>query len=213
MPARSKPNGSTRRRRTQAERREETSGKLLSATIALLREKGYSRFRIADAAAKAKVSRGGQTHHFATKNDLVEAAIERLWEREVSHAQVEAAKTEKSAIFRHAAQHAEDFFYGTLFQVTLNLVISLGASEHLASRVRAIAAKSRAPMEEAWIEKLVQSGVCHEKAETMMVLLAGVIRGHVVEDHIGGDPGGLEPDIDFAIGLLNEYLASAARIS
>ena len=60
------------RRRTQEERRAETSAKLLKATIDLLLEKGFSKFRIADAAAKAKVSRGGQTHHFATKNELIE---------------------------------------------------------------------------------------------------------------------------------------------
>ena len=209
MTAPRKRNGNLRKpRRTQEERRAETSGRLLKATIDLLLQKGYSQFRIADAAARAKVSRGGQTHHFATKNDLIEAAIDQLFTSEVGNAQVVAANTEDADVVRHAALHADEFFSSKLFRVSLNMLVSVGEHEHLADGVRAISARSRAPMEEAWISRVVQLGTDHEQAEEVLGLLWSVQRGTMVDDFIGGDPAGADDDeLEFVIDLLCEYLS------
>lgn len=66
---------SSRPRRTQDERSEDTRLALQQATLRLLLERGYSRFTTADAAAAAGVSRGALTHHFANKEDLVVRAV------------------------------------------------------------------------------------------------------------------------------------------
>lgn len=205
--ARSKGGSPRNRRRTQEERSAETSGKLLKATIDLLLEKGYSRFRIADAAAKAKVSRGGQVHHFATKNDLIKSAIEQLFQSEVGQARTEAANAADAEIIRDAAQHASEFLASKLYQVSLIMLISAGESEHLADGVRSIFAESRAPIEEAWTSRMVQAGIGPEDAETVLGLLWSVQRAIVVENRFGGDPSGTgEGELEFTIGLLNEYL-------
>ena len=58
----------TSRRRTQAERTEETRTRILKAASELIRRRGYARFRTADVAAEAGLSRGAQLHHFPTKD-------------------------------------------------------------------------------------------------------------------------------------------------
>ena len=54
----------TARRRTQAERTEETRTRILKAASELIRRRGYARFRTADVAAEAGLSAGGATSPF-----------------------------------------------------------------------------------------------------------------------------------------------------
>ncbi len=172
----------------------------------MLLERGYSRFRIADAAAKAKVSRGGQTHHYATKNDLIEAAIEHLFAGEVGQTQAEAASAEDDEIFRTTAQHADDFFSSKLFQVSLNMLISMDDQEQMADGVRAISARSRAPIEAAWVNRIAKLGVDIREAETVLTLLWSVQRGFSIGGRIEGVPTeAAEGALEFTIDLLEEY--------
>lgn len=60
-------------RRTQAERREETSGRAIDAAIKCLYRDGYSATTTISVAAEAGISRGALLHHFPTKVDLIEA--------------------------------------------------------------------------------------------------------------------------------------------
>ena len=68
-------------RRTQAERRAATRGRLLDATLECLVDLGYARTTTPEIARRAGVSRGAQLHHFPTKAELVTAAVEHLFER------------------------------------------------------------------------------------------------------------------------------------
>lgn len=68
-----------RSRRTQAERTAHTQHALLEATIECLAEVGYAGTTTREVAERAGVSRGAQTHHYATKADLVVAAVEHLF--------------------------------------------------------------------------------------------------------------------------------------
>ncbi len=65
-------------RRTQVQRRAETRGKLLDATIQSLLEVGYAATTARRVADLAGVSQGAQTHHFPRRVDLMAAAVERL---------------------------------------------------------------------------------------------------------------------------------------
>ena len=63
---------------TQQERRDQTRGKLLDATIRSLLDHGYAATTTRRVAERAGVSAGAQTHHFPHRVDLVAAAVERL---------------------------------------------------------------------------------------------------------------------------------------
>lgn len=69
------------RRRTQAERRAATRTALLNSTVDCLAECGYPNVTGAQIAARAGVTRGAQAHYFATKTELVVAALEHATER------------------------------------------------------------------------------------------------------------------------------------
>src|SRR5260370_10073239 len=71
----------TARRRTRAERTAETRTRILKAASELIRRRGYARFRTADVAAEAGLSRGAQLHHFPTKDSLVVATLEYVFEQ------------------------------------------------------------------------------------------------------------------------------------
>jgi AcrR family transcriptional regulator len=68
--------------RTQEERRAETRGRLLDATMECLAELGWSGTSTTEVARRAGVSRGAQQHHYPTKMLLVAAALEHLLERQ-----------------------------------------------------------------------------------------------------------------------------------
>jgi AcrR family transcriptional regulator len=72
---------SGRTRRTQEERSAETRARLLDATIECLVELGYAGTTTTEVARRAGVSRGAQLHHFRTKEELVLAAVEHLFQR------------------------------------------------------------------------------------------------------------------------------------
>jgi AcrR family transcriptional regulator len=67
--------------RTQEQRRAETQGRLLDATIECLAELGWAGASTTEVARRAGVSRGAQQHHYPTKMSLVAAALEHLLER------------------------------------------------------------------------------------------------------------------------------------
>ncbi|HTU14961.1 MAG TPA: TetR/AcrR family transcriptional regulator [Solirubrobacterales bacterium] len=69
--------------RTQEERRAETRGKLLDATVHSLAEVGFAATTSRRVSELAGVSLGAQTHHFPHRVDLLGAAIEWAAQRRV----------------------------------------------------------------------------------------------------------------------------------
>lgn len=194
-----------RQRRKQEERSAETTDKLLNATIDVLAETGYSRFRITDVVARAEVSRGGQTHHFATKDALIKAAIKKLFDSEIGSAEEDAARAEDAEIISGAADHIHRFLSSKLFQVSLKMWISAGKLEHLADEVRDISAMSRDPIYDPWIDRIARSGISHEKAEAILRFLWCVQGGLMVDRSVGEDRRDGDAEVGFTIGLLEEY--------
>jgi AcrR family transcriptional regulator len=64
-------------RRSQADRRAETQGRLLDATIDELNTRGYAGMSTNEVVRRAGVSRGALVHHFPTKAQLAVAALDR----------------------------------------------------------------------------------------------------------------------------------------
>jgi AcrR family transcriptional regulator len=72
------------KRRTQTERREATITSLLSATISMLAEEGYSRTTTAGVCRRAELSQGALFRHFASRSELIAAATEEICRRHIS---------------------------------------------------------------------------------------------------------------------------------
>jgi AcrR family transcriptional regulator len=71
----------TQRRRSQEERREETQGAVLDATVECLAELGYSGTTTTRIARRAGVSRGALLHYYSSKIKLLTSAVEHIFQR------------------------------------------------------------------------------------------------------------------------------------
>jgi AcrR family transcriptional regulator len=60
-----------------SERRSNSLEKLLSASLDVLHEVGYAKFRVADVAQRSGMGEGSLFRYFPTKNDLVRASLQR----------------------------------------------------------------------------------------------------------------------------------------
>ena len=94
------------KRRTQAERREETRGRLLEAAVLVFARRGYYAAGVAEIAAEAGCSTGALYDHFGSKEKLFLAVMETQvepWMRSYSE-QVEAAGTPAARLEAGVAQ-------------------------------------------------------------------------------------------------------------
>lgn len=71
--------GGARVRRTQRERSEQTRAALIDATIATVREQGYTAATLQTIARRAGVTSGALQHHFGSRGELLQAIIDRMW--------------------------------------------------------------------------------------------------------------------------------------
>ncbi|KEZ01915.1 TetR family transcriptional regulator [Burkholderia sp. MSh2] len=177
------------RRRTQAERREETRSRILEAAVSELLNKGYAGFRVEQVAATAQVSRGAQTHHFPTKEDLVMAALQKLYEAstEASMKLIDGLKPGDDlldALMRDSSK----FYLGPNFIISMSL-LNLGDHEPgLRQKVRAVSRKYRLPIEKAWLDALLRSGLAEEPARTVLNITQSIYRGMVMRRFLRNDP-------------------------
>lgn len=68
-------------RRTQGERSADTRRRILDAALSCLSRQGYAGTTTLAVAARARVSRGAQLHHFPTRAALISAAVQHLFDR------------------------------------------------------------------------------------------------------------------------------------
>jgi len=125
-------------RRSQSERRAETRGRLLDATIESLMTVGYAGTTIRHVCELAGVSQGAQSHHFPHRVDLVASAFERLAEqREARYAQraEELRGDDRRTRVRALLDLLWEDFSSPLFTVALKLWIAAAEDEELRLRL------------------------------------------------------------------------------
>ncbi|WP_321818422.1 MULTISPECIES: TetR/AcrR family transcriptional regulator [unclassified Paraburkholderia] len=168
-------------RRTQAERTEETRGKLLAASVEVLAKRGYVGFRTMDVADAAQVSRGALTHHFPSKDDLIIATLEYAFAGSAERGEVRAHRTQTvDAAIAALIKDSQDFFFSDLFLIALEFASLNRRDPESPIPISTISRAARLPVETAWIESLVASGVPQAIAEDVLWLTNSIIRGLAV---------------------------------
>jgi AcrR family transcriptional regulator len=133
-------------RRSQAERSEETRRKILDAAVDLLANKGYAGFRTADVADAAGVSRGAQTHHFPSKDDLVVAVVAHVFQRATEQGTKRARRVHSvDEAIKVLLADSQEFFFSELFLIALDLAIQ-GRMQSDGEMVKQISAATRLPV-------------------------------------------------------------------
>ncbi len=141
-------------RRTQSERRAETRGRLLDATIESLIEVGYAGTTVRRVTELAGVSVGAQSHHFPHRVDLVVSAFERLAEQRIDNYRERARELppDRETRVRALLDLLWDDFSSPLFTVALKLWIAAAEDEELRERL-------------VPVEKRIYAGVSELSAE------------------------------------------------
>lgn len=166
------------KRRTQQERREETQERIIVAAFEVIRRRGYSGFRIAEAQEVAGVSRGALLHHFPTKEDLALAAMEYAFAESRAEAEARARQLSKAVDpVEEIIRDSEAFFFGDHFLVALDILMSAGKDPKIRSEVQTIARAHRLPVERAWLDVLLATGMPKDVAEDILWLTISLVRG------------------------------------
>ena len=188
------PTKSTRRptvarRRTQAERSEETRTRILKAAANLIRKRGYARFRTAEVAAEAGLSRGAQLHHFPTKDSLVVATLEYVFEQAqiVSRRRASSINQPRDLI-EAVIEDAREFFFSEHFMVAIDIVLSTSTNQSVRKQILDISRKARRPVESAWAEALAANGVAGPLASDIVALTLSLVRGMALRTLWDNDP-------------------------
>src|SRR5215813_9776534 len=179
----------TARRRTQAERTEATRTRILKAAAELIRRRGYARFRAADVAVEAGLSRGAQLHHFPTKDSLVVATLEYVFgQAQIVSRRRAAAVNRPRDLIEAVIADAREFFFSEHFMVAIDIVLSTSTDQAVRKQILDISRKARRPVEAAWAEALVAGGVPAAVAADIVALTLGVVRGMALRTLWDNDP-------------------------
>src|ERR1700681_1725476 len=179
----------TPRHRTQAERSEETRTRILKAAANLIRKRGYARFRTAEVAKEAGLSRGAQLHHFPTKDSLVVATLEYVFEqaRVLSRRRATAVNKPRDLI-EAVIEDAREFFFSEHFMVAIDIVLSTSTDQAVRKQILDISRKARRPVETAWTEALAASGVPPSLSADIVALTLSLVRGMALRTLWDNDP-------------------------
>lgn len=195
-------------RRTQAERSGETRRRILDAAVQLLGERGYAGLRTTEVAEAAGVSKGAQTHHFPSKDELVVAVVEHVFVRASEQARVRAKRaTSPDEAIKALLADAQEFFFSELFLIALDLAIQGRLREGGANAVAEISAATRLPVEAHWRAALVDSGVPADMADDLLWLTLSIVRGLAVRRLWQHDP----PRFKRLFALWREMVAGHLR--
>jgi AcrR family transcriptional regulator len=140
-------------RRTNVQRSAEMQTRILRATIDCLIAYGYAELTTTMVADRADVSRGAFLHHFRTKEDLVLAAVEHLFD--VRQAQFRAAFARIPADADRVSAALDilwDIVGGDTFYAWIELAVAGRTDERLGRRVRELGSRNALVVENIFRE-------------------------------------------------------------
>lgn len=129
-------------RQPKQDRSRATRQRLLEATIDCLAEIGWGATTVAVVAEQAGVSRGAAQHHFPTREDLITAALEFMFDSRIGHA-LDAAKTAPAGSQKTEAvvSGLVEYFTGPLFKAAVQVWTAAAADPALKERIVPLEAK------------------------------------------------------------------------
>lgn len=123
-------------REPKQDRSRATRQRLLEATIASLADQGWVATTVGVVAEKAGVSRGATQHHFPTREDLITAALDYMFDtrmdearRESTHLPIGPARTEA------VVERLIEYFTGPMFKAALQVWTAAAADPDMRARV------------------------------------------------------------------------------
>ena len=160
-------------RRSQSERRAETRGRLLDATIESLITVGYAGTTIRHVTELAGVSQGAQSHHFPHRVDLVVSAFERLAEGRIDRYRERASALPPDPGTRQRAllDLLWEDFSSPVFTVAVRLWVAAAEDEELRDRLVPVEQRIYANITELAAEVAGERGVAKDFERRLAVAM------------------------------------------
>jgi len=201
------------RRRTQAERSEETQTRILKAAANLIRKRGYARFRTAEVAREAGLSRGAQLHHFPTKDSLVVATLEYVFKQAQMQSRRRASDANRPRdLVAAIIEDAREFFFSEHFMVAIDIVLSTSTNQSVRRQILDISRKARRPVERAWSEALASSGMPSQLSSDVVALTLSLVRGMALRTLWDNDPKWFDELFALWRQMIKVFLAERTRV-
>lgn len=173
-------------REPKQDRSRATRQRLLESTIECLATQGWAATTVAVAAQRAGVSRGAAQHHFPTREDLITAALDYMFDSRM--AEIRAETTE----LPNAPDRTEivvtrmvDYFTGPLFKAALQVWTAAAADETLRTRIVPLEAKFGRVAHQVTVELLGADDadpVTHRLVQATLDLARGLGLADVLTD-------------------------------
>jgi AcrR family transcriptional regulator len=120
----------------QQDRSRATRQRLLEASVESLAEVGYAATTVSVVATRAGVSRGAAQHHFPTRADLFEAAVEYMTEVRLAEIRAQAGRLPSGPGRTEAiVGMLADVYTGPLFRAALHLWVAASTEEALRKQI------------------------------------------------------------------------------
>jgi len=175
------------RRRTQEERSAATQGRLLDAAVACLVELGYGATTTTMVAERAGVSRGAQLHHFATRAQLVGAAVQHVFAGLTADYQQGFARVVASADRVHGAiELLWSMFLQPRHLAALDLYLAARTDAELRAILAPIAARHRDNVLQLARAYFPEAAATHGRFDTVIDLILDTMLGMVLSRGLYG---------------------------
>ncbi len=123
-------------REPKQDRSRATRQRLLEATIESLAEQGWGATTVGVVAERAGVSRGATQHHFPTREDLITAALDYMFDTRMDDARRESSYLPDGAQRTEAVvERLVDYYTGTVFKAALQVWTAAAADPEMRARV------------------------------------------------------------------------------
>jgi AcrR family transcriptional regulator len=173
-------------RRTQAERRAATRTALLDATLESLVEHGYANVTAAQIAARAGVTRGAQAHYFATKAELVTAALEHAADQITERFRTDSPRCDSEAKTVMALiDRLWDLHDSPTFVAVAELWLASRTDAELRPHVIALNKRMTAAVTEI-LTAAAPELMAHSQAPAVMLTALAVMRGVLMTSFVSG---------------------------
>ena len=190
MPARATPRSAPAGRRTQEQRRTQTRGRILDATIECLNEHGYSGATYARVAERAGVSRGALLHYFPDKVELAVAAADHVRQDGVDrvNARLETLPDDSGRAVA-ALDLLREIFGGPLFHAALEVWLRGRTEQPLGDRMAPVRAQTIQNVARLLPELFGSHLAQRDDLPELARFVAATLRGLALDDrHVGDQP-------------------------
>lgn len=202
-------------RRSQQQRRTETSAKLRKATIELIAEQGYVNTTTMEIAERAGVSRGALMHHYPAKIDLISDSACEVWSEAIVQVRQLAQALSRGQL------DIETFVEGVWDRVfprsavimTLDLVSAARSDENLQNRISPPLQELFETYDQIAIQAFAETGLSTEQGRVIVSLTTCMIRGLKLQELMHPDPAMSQAILDALKVMLAQTLKSTDSLS